>query len=98
MKTLKIFIKESIDDMLTFKGGISSEASDYVDVIDEDKVKALETLVCKELFPDLKTDSLSYEYHHVSSEYPEGVIVSCSNSHKKYLVTHHGHIIDLSRR
>ncbi len=98
MKTLKIFIKESIDDMLTFKGGIPSVSSDYDNVIDEDKVKALETLVCKELFPDLKTDSLTYKYHHVSSEYPEGVIVSCNNSHKTYLVTHHGHIIDLSRR
>ena len=95
MKTLKSFIKESINDMLTFKGGILSQPGDHVDVIDEDKVKALETIACKQLFPNLTSDSLSYEYHYESSEYPEGVIVSCNSSHKKYLVSYHGHIIDL---
>ena len=98
MKNLKEFIKESIEDMLTFKGGISSDTSGYVDVIDEDKVKALEILACKQLFPGLNANSLSYKYHHLSSKYPEGVIVSCSNSNKKYLVTHHGHIVDFFRR
>ncbi len=96
MKNIKEFIKESIEDMLTFKGGIPSDTSSgHVDVIEKDKVKALEILACKQLFPDLKTNSLSYEYHNLSSRYPEGVIVSCSNSDKKYLVTHHGHIVDL---
>jgi len=98
MKNLKEFIKESIEDMLTFKGGISSDTSGHVDVIEKDRVKALEILACKQLFPNLKTNSLSYKYHKVSSKYPEGVIVSCSNSNKKYLVAHHGHIVDLNRR
>ena len=97
MKNLKRFIKESLNDMLTFKGGHELDSNSYSSVSDEDKVKALETITCKKLFLKKEPGSLSYEYYYESSKYPEGILVMCSKSDKKYLVTHHGHIIDFSR-
>ena len=96
MKSLKRFIKESINDMLTFKDG-RLDYNELQPVSDRDKLKTLEIIACKQLFDKEEPGILSYKYHHESSKYPEGIFVSCSKSNKKYLVTHHGHIIDFNR-
>ena len=98
MKSLKEFIKESIEDMLTFKGGGNSESDRRAFVSNEDKVKAMEILACKQLFSGSKPGSFSYEYYYESSKYPEGIIVTCNISGKKYLASYHGYVIDLNRR
>ena len=92
MKTLKSFIKESISDMLTFKDGHLDDSSKSLPVSNRDKLTALETIACKQLFKKEKPGNLSYDYHYESVGHPEGVIVSCSKSNKKYLISHHGYI------
>ena len=96
MKNLKKFIKESISDMLTFKDGRLDYNEERL-VSNRDKLAALETIACKQLFKKEEPGTLSYEYHYESSQYPEGVIVICSKSNKKYLVSHYGDIIELVR-
>lgn len=81
MKTLKRFIKESIDDMLTFKDG-RSNGDKIQQVSDRDKVTAMETFAKSDL------SDFSYEYYYESSSQPEGVIITCNHSGKKYLVIH----------
>ena len=93
MKNLKKFIKESIDNMLTFKDG-RLDGTEMLQVSDRDKVTAMETFAKSEL------SDFSYEYYYESSSQPEGVLVTCNHSGKTYLVTHGnpGHVMRFDRR
>ena len=82
MKTLRSFIKESINDMLTFKDGRLEDSSKVLPVSDRDKITAMK------IFAQSDLSDFSYKYHYVSSEYPEGVLVTCKHSRKTYLVSH----------
>tara|TARA_B000000557_G_C20422712_1_gene295328 strand:+ start:10 stop:285 length:276 start_codon:yes stop_codon:yes gene_type:complete len=88
MKSLKKFIREAIDDMLTFKGGILSDSNEYLEVTPEDRVKAMT------LFAQSDSSDFSYKYHHLSSQYPEGVLVTCNHSGRTYLVSHTGNVVE----
>lgn len=86
MKNLKRFIKESINDMLTFKGENNLDGNRYDNSVSEaDKQKAL----------DLIKDSqdVSFEYYYVSSEFPEGVKISIRGH--AFIVEHSGRVIPL---
>jgi len=93
MKMLKRFIKESIDDMLTFKDG-RFDGDEMPKVSDRDKVKAME------IFAKSDSSDFSYEYYYVSSSQPEGVLVTCNHSGKTYLVSHGnpGYVVRYNRR
>lgn len=93
MKNLKKFIKESIDNMLTFKDG-RLDGTEMLQVSDRDKVTAMETFAKSEL------SDFSYEYYYESSSQPEGVLVTCNHSGKTYLVTHGnpGQVMRFDRR
>ena len=97
MNALKNFIKESINDMLTFKDGKLRRPDDYEEVSDRDRLTALEIVACKQLFNELTPGTLSYKYNYSSTGHPEGVLVTCSHSGKTYLVSHHGHIVEFRR-
>ena len=88
MKNLKIFIKESLDDMLTFKGGILSNPNEYLEVTPEDRVKAMKC------FAQSESSGFSYKYYYLSTGYPEGVLVTCDHSGKTYLVSYLGHVTE----
>ena len=94
MKNLEKFIKESLNNMLTFKDGELHRSDGYVKVSDRDRLTALEIVACKKLFNESTPGTLSYKYHYLSTGQPEGVLVTCSHSGKTYLVTHQGRIID----
>ena len=94
MNTLKNFIKESINDMLTFKDGYLDDSSKSLPVSSRDRLTALEIVACKQLFNELTPGTLSYKYNYSSTGHPEGVLVTCSHSRKTYLVSHHGHIVE----
>ena len=93
MKTLKKFIKESIDDMLTFKDG-RLDGNEVLAVSDRDRVAAME------IFAKSDSSDFSYEYYYESSRQPEGVLVTCNHSGKTYLVTHGnpGRVMRFNRR
>ena len=93
MKTLKKFIKESIDDMLTFKDGRLDD-NEMLAVSDRDKVTAMK------IFAKSDSSDFSYEYYYESSSQPEGILVTCNHSGKTYLVAHGnpGHVVRYNRR
>ena len=94
MKTLEKFIKESINDMLTFKDGYIDNVNKSLPVSNRDKSTAME------IFAKSDSSDFSYEYHYISTGYPEGVLVTCNHSSKTYLVTHGnpGHVIRYNRK
>lgn len=91
MKELKRFIKESIDDMLTFKDGLWNGEAPTVS--DRDKVKAME------IFAKSDSSDFSYKYYYEGSRQPEGVLITCNHTGKTYLVMHgnYGHVIRFRR-
>ena len=91
MKSLKVFIKETIEDMSTYKGGILSGSNEYLEVTHDDRVKAMK------LFAQSDSSDFSYEYYYESSQYPEGVLVTCNHSGRTYLVSHTGNVIEFKR-
>jgi len=84
MKSIRQFIKETIDSMMTFKGGVLSNPGEYLEVTPEDREKALEMF----------KNNFSCEYYYESSRYPEGIEVTCNQSKKNYLVSHQGHVVE----
>ena len=91
MKRLRKLIRETIDNMLTFKGGVLSNSNEYLEVTPEDRVKAMD------LFAQSDSSDFSYEYHYLSSNYPEGVLVTCNHSGRTYLVSHQGYVTEFKR-
>ena len=84
MKRIRQFIKETIDSMLTFKGGVLSNSDEYLEVTPEDRERALE----------LFKNNFSCEYYYESTRYPEGVEIICNQSKKSYLVSYQGHVVE----
>ena len=91
MKILKSFIRESIDHMLTFKGGKLAHPDDFTAIEEEDKNSAVELL--SKSFPALNLKNFTYKYYYESSPFPEGVVASCMSTGSKYLVTHQGDVV-----
>lgn len=96
MKNLRILIRETLDSMLTFKGGVLSNPSEYLEVIPRDRVKAME-LFNKSVSNASDSSDFSYEYYYESSNYPEGVLVTCNNSGITHLVAHQGNVTEFKR-
>ena len=77
MKNLKKFIKESLDDMLTFKDGLYPREN----VSESDKSEALEII----------RNKLSFKYSY-SATHADGIIITFSDG-KEYLITYDKEVI-----